>query len=183
MAALGTQATAQSFEFKPNQRYPDPSVLILDPSFAKYRIYSSTVEQVATGMRWAEGPAYFPEGGYLLMSDIPNNRIMKYSEKDGSFTVFRSPANYANGNVRDRQGRLLTCEHSVTRRVTRIENDGKITVLADSFEGKKLKAPNDIVVKSDDSIWFTDPLFGIRGPRWRHGFQSPGQGHRLHQAS
>jgi gluconolactonase len=163
LAAVMPNALAQAFEFKMNQRYPDPSVLILDPSFAKYRIYSSTVEQLATGMRWAEGPAYFPEGGYVLMSDIPNNRIMKYSEKDGSFTVFRSNANFANGNVRDAQGRLITCEHSVTRRVTRTEKDGKITVLADSFEGKRLNAPNDIVVKSDNSIWFTDPLFGING--------------------
>jgi gluconolactonase len=163
LAALSGLAGAQAFEFKPNQRYPDPAVQILDPSFAKYRIYSSTVEQVATGMRWCEGPVYFPDGGYLLFSDIPNNRIMKYSEKDGSVSVFRSNANYANGNTRDRQGRLVTCEHSVTRRVTRTEKDGKITVLADSFEGKRLNAPNDIVVKSDDSIWFTDPLFGING--------------------
>ena len=92
LAALGGGAAAQSFEFKPNQRYPDPSVQILDPSFAKYRIYSSTIEQVATGMRWAEGPVYFPEGGYVLVSDIPNNRIMKYSEKDGSFTRLPQPA-------------------------------------------------------------------------------------------
>ena len=149
-------------------------MLILDPSFAKYRIYSSTVEQVATGMRWAEGPVYFPDGGYLLVSDIPNNRIMKFSEKDGSFTVFRSPANYANGNTRDRQGRLVTCEHSVTRRITRTEKDGKITVLADNFEGKRLNAPNDIVVKSDDSIWFTDPLFGING-EWEGSRAKPEQ--------
>src|SRR3954462_12173600 len=114
-------AGAQSFPFTPNQRYPDPAVQILDPSFAKYRIYSSTIEQVATGMRWAEGPAYFPEGGYLLFSDIPNNRIMKFDEKTNQPTVFRGNANYANGNVRDQQGRLLTCEHSVTRRVTRTE--------------------------------------------------------------
>ena len=93
LAALSGLASAQAFEFKPNQRYPDPSVQILDPSFAKYRIYSSTIEQVATGMRWAEGPAYFPEGGYLLFSDIPNNRIMKYSEKDGSVSIFRNPSN------------------------------------------------------------------------------------------
>lgn len=157
------RAGAQSFPFKPNQRYPDPAVEVLDPSFAKYRLYSSTVEQVGTGMRWAEGPVYFPEKGYLLCSDIPNNRIMKYDEKDGSFTVFRSPSNYANGNTRDRQGRLVTCEHSVTRRITRTEKNGKITVLADSFEGKRLNAPNDIVVKSDDTIWFTDPTFGING--------------------
>ena len=170
-AGMVTGARAQSFPFKANQRYPDPSVLILDPSFAKYRIYSSTLEQVATGMRWAEGPVYFPEnGGYVLVSDIPNNRIMKYSEKDGSFTAFRKPANWANGNTIDRQGRLITCEHSVTRRVVRTEKNGKLTVLADSFEGKKLNAPNDIVVKSDDSIWFTDPKFGING-EWE-GFKA-----------
>ena len=164
LALAGSGVLAQAFDFKPHQRYPDPAIQILDPGFAKYRIYSSTIEQLATGMRWAEGPAYFPDnGGYLLLSDIPNNRIMKYSEKDGSFTVFRKPANWANGNVRDRQGRLVTCEHSETRRVTRTEKNGKITVLADSFEGKRLNAPNDIVVKSDDSIWFTDPLFGING--------------------
>ena len=171
---LARAAGAQSFPFTPNQRYPDPAVQILDPSFAKYRIYSSTVEQVATGMRWAEGPAYFPEGGYLLFSDIPNNRIMKFDEKTGQTTVFRANANYANGNARDRQGRLVTCEHSVTRRVTRTEKDGKITVLADKFEGKRLNAPNDIVVKSDDTIWFTDPLFGING-EWEGKKEKPEQ--------
>jgi len=172
--AITGRAAAQSFPFTPNQRYPDPAIEILDPSFAKYRIYSSTLEQVATGMRWAEGPVYFPEGGYLLCSDIPNNRIMKYSEKDGSFTIFRSPANFANGNARDRQGRLVTCEHSVTRRITRTEPNGSITVLADNFEGKRLNAPNDIVVKSDDTIWFTDPLFGING-EWEGSRAKPEQ--------
>jgi gluconolactonase len=174
LAAVGGIAGGQAFDFKPNQRYPDPAVQILDPSFAKYRIYSSTLEQVASGMRWAEGPVYFPEGGYLLVSDIPNNRIMRFSEKDGSFSVFRSPANYANGNTRDRQGRLVTCEHSVTRRITRTEKDGKVVVLADAFEGKRLNAPNDIVVKSDDSIWFTDPLFGING-EWEGSRAQPEQ--------
>ena len=163
LAMAGGSSLAQSFAFTPNQRYPDPSLVILDPSFTKYRIYSSTVEQVATGMRWAEGPVYFPEGGYVLVSDIPNNRIMKFDEKTGAFTVFRANANYANGNTRDRQGRLVTCEHSVTRRVTRTEKDGKLTVLADSFDGKRLNAPNDVVVRSDDSLWFTDPIFGING--------------------
>jgi gluconolactonase len=167
-------AQAQSFDFKPNQRYPDPAVQILDPSFGKYRIYSSTVEQVATGMRWAEGPAYFADGRYLLLSDIPNNRIMKFDETNNRLSVFRENANYANGNARDRQGRLLTCEHSVTRRVTRTEYSGKITVLADSFNGKRLNAPNDLVVKSDDSIWFTDPLFGING-EWEGSRAKPEQ--------
>jgi gluconolactonase len=172
--ALAGRAGAQSFSFTPNQRYPDPAVQILDPSFARYRIYSSTVEQLATGFRWAEGPAYFPEGGYLLFSDIPNNRIMKFDERSGQTTVFRENANYANGNARDRQGRLLTCEHSVTRRVTRTERDGSITVLADRFEGKRLNAPNDIVVKSDDTIWFTDPTFGING-EWEGSRAQPEQ--------
>ena len=179
LATLGGHALAQSFDFKPNQRYPDPAVQILDPSFAKYRIYSSTLEQLGTGMRWAEGPVYFPEtaagaGGHVLVSDIPNNRIMKYSEKDGSFSVYRSNANYANGNTRDRQGRLVSCEHSVVRRVTRTEKDGRITVLADSFDGKRLNAPNDIVCKSDDSLWFTDPLFGING-EWEGSRAKPEQ--------
>ena len=179
-AALGAgSALAQTFDFKPNQRYPDPALQILDPAFLKYRIYSSTLEQVASGMRWAEGPVYFPganagDPGYVLVSDIPNNRMMKFDEKDGSFSVFRAPANYANGNTRDRQGRLVTCEHSVTRRITRTEKDGKVTVLADSFEGKRLNAPNDIVVKSDDSIWFTDPLFGING-EWEGSRAKPEQ--------
>jgi gluconolactonase len=178
LGAFSGVLRAQSFEFKPNQRYPDPSVQILDPSFARYRIYSSTIEQVATGMRWAEGPVYFPgrsgEPGHVLVSDIPNNRIMKFDEKDGSFSVFRRNANYANGNTRDRQGRLITCEHSVVRRVTRTEDNGRITVLADSFEGKRLNAPNDVVVKSDDSIWFTDPLFGING-EWEGSRARPEQ--------
>lgn len=167
---LGAGALAQAIAFTPNPRYPDPAVQILDPSFARYRIYSSTIEQVATGFRWAEGPAYFPAGGYLLFSDIPNNRIMKFDEKTGKTSVFRANANYANGNTRDRQGRLVTCEHSLTRRVTRTEKNGKITVLADRYNGKRLNAPNDVVVKSDDSIWFTDPLFGING-EWE-GFKA-----------
>jgi gluconolactonase len=161
-AALPRSAGAQSFDFKPSQRYPDPAVEILDPSFAKYRIYSSTVEQLATGMRWAEGPVWFADGRYLLVSDIPNNRIMRYDEATGGWGVFRSPSNFANGMARDRQGRLLTCEH-LGRRVTRTEYDGKITVLADSFNGRRLNSPNDIVCRSDGSVWFTDPPFGIGG--------------------
>ncbi|HVQ06682.1 MAG TPA: SMP-30/gluconolactonase/LRE family protein, partial [Burkholderiaceae bacterium] len=109
-AGLGGSAAAQSFEFKPNQRYPDASVQILDPSFGKYRIFSSTVEQLATGMRWAEGPVWFGDGRYLLVSDIPNNRIMRFDEATGAWGVFRSPSNFANGMTRDRQGRLLVCE-------------------------------------------------------------------------
>lgn len=169
-ALLSRAAGAQSFPFTPNQRYPDPAVLILDPSFTKYRLYSSTVEQVVTGLRWAEGPVYLPEQGCLLVSDVPNNRVMKFDEKTGQTSVFRNPSNFTNGNTRDRQGRLISCEASVTRRVTRTEKNGKITVLADTFEGKRLNSPNDLVVKSDDSIWFTDPLFGING-EWE-GFKA-----------
>lgn len=174
LAGLSGWSAAQSFAFQPNQRYPDPAVDILDPGFGKYRLYSSTIEQVATGMRWAEGSAYFPGDnggpGHLLFSDIPNNRIMKYDEASGQVSVFRSPSNYANGNTRDRQGRLVSCEHSVTRRVVRTEKNGQITVLADHFQGKRFNAPNDVVVKSDDSVWFTDPLFGING-EWE-GFKA-----------
>jgi len=169
-AFVSGDVLAQAISFTPNARYPDPAIQILDPSFAKYRIYSSTLEQVATGYRWAEGPAYFPEGGYLLFSDIPNSRIMRFDEETGKTTVFRDKANYTNGNVRDRQGRLVSCEHSVTRRVTRTEKNGEITVLADNYNGKRLNAPNDIVVKSDNTIWFTDPLFGING-EWE-GFRA-----------
>ena len=134
VAALGAPALAQSFAFQPNLRYPDPAVQMLDPGFARYRIDNSTLEQVASGMRWAEGPVWFPEdGGHVVVSDIPNNRLMKYSERDG-----------------------------------------KLTVLADSFEGRKLNAPNDIVCKSDDSLWFTDPLFGING-EWEGSKAKPEQ--------
>jgi gluconolactonase len=163
LLGLAGRAAAQSFEFKPSQRYPDPAVQILDPSFGKYRVYSATVEQLATGLRWAEGPVWFGDGRYVLFSDIPNNRIMRYDEATGQTGVFRYPANFANGMCRDRQGRLLVCEHSVTRRITRTEYDGSSTVLADRFEGKRFNAPNDIVCKSDGSIWFTDPPFGILG--------------------
>ena len=144
-----------------SQRYPDPRVMSLDPSFDKYRVALASVEQIATGFRWTEGPVWFGDGRYLLFSDIPNNRIMKWEEETGAVSVFRKPSNWANGATRDRQGRLVSCEHG--RRVTRTEYDGSITVLADSFNGSKLNAPNDLVVKSDGSIWFTDPPFGILG--------------------
>ena len=148
--------------WEPSQRYPDPAVTVLHPSFARYRLAQAAVERLATGCRWAEGPVWFGDGRFLLWSDIPNNRIMKWEEETGATSVFRKPSNYANGNTRDRQGRLVTCEHD-TRRVTRTEYDGTITVLLDRFDGKPLNSPNDVVVKSDDSIWFTDPPFGIAG--------------------
>jgi gluconolactonase len=143
-----------------SERYPDPAIEILDPSFAQYRIFSAAVERLATGYRWCEGPVWFGDGRYLLWSDIPNDRIMKWEEETGAVGIFRSPSDFANGNTRDRQGRLVTCEHG-GRRVTRTEYDGSITVLLDRYQGKKLNSPNDVVVKSDGSIWFTDPPFGI----------------------
>ena len=142
-------------------RYPDPAITALDPRFEKYWIKLSAVERIATGCRWAEGPVYFGDGRFLLWSDIPNNRILKWEEETGAVSVYRKPSNWANGNTRDRQGRLVTCEHG--RRVTRTEYDGSITVLIDRHEGKRLNSPNDVVVKSDGSIWFTDPSFGILG--------------------
>jgi gluconolactonase len=148
--------------WQPSQRYPDPLVRILDPGFARYRLNSAKVERLATGFRWCEGPVWFGDGRYLLWSDIPNNRIMRWDEETGATSVFRKPSNFANGNTRDREGRLLTCEHG-ERRVTRTEYDGTLTVIADRFEGKALNSPNDIVCKSDGSIWFSDPPFGILG--------------------
>jgi gluconolactonase len=161
-ARAATPPTGAHVAFTPATRYPDPAIEILDPSFAKYRLYSSSVEQLGSGMRWAEGPAYFPASRYLLVSDIPNNRIMRYDEVTGHFGEFRAPSNHANGNARDREGRLVTCEH-LTRRVTRTEHDGRITVLADRYDGKRLNSPNDVVCKSDGSVWFSDPPFGIAG--------------------
>jgi gluconolactonase len=149
-------------DWSPSPRYPDPAVRVLDPSFTKYRLNLAKVERIATGMRWSEGPVWFGDGRYLLWSDIPNNRMMKWEEETGAVSVFRKPSNYSNGNTRDRQGRLITCEHDA-RRVTRTEYDGAITVLADTFDGKPLNSPNDAVCKSDGSIWFTDPPFGILG--------------------
>jgi gluconolactonase len=146
----------------PSERYPDPSVRVLDRRFETYRLPLAAVERLATGFRWCEGPVWFGDGRFLLWSDIPNNRIMKWEEETGTVSVFRKPSNNANGNTRDRQGRLVTCEHDA-RRVTRTEYDGTVTVLLDSFEGKRLNSPNDVVVKSDGSIWFTDPPFGILG--------------------
>ncbi len=143
-----------------SERYPDPRVEALDPRFLRYRLMNASVERLATGLRWAEGPVWFGDMRCVFWSDIPGDRIMRWDEATGTAAVWRSPSNFANGNTRDRQGRLVTCEHGA-RRVTRTELDGRITVLADTFEGKPLNSPNDVVVKSDGSVWFTDPPFGI----------------------
>ena len=160
IAATTGVTTATLAEWAPNPIYPDPAFKVLDPSFLKYRPTVVGVERIATGMAWSEGPVWFGDGRYLVWSDIPNNRLMRWDEATGAVGVFRSPSNRSNGNTRDRQGRLISCEH-LTRRVTRTEYNGEVTVLADRFEGKRLNSPNDVVVKSDDSIWFTDPIYGI----------------------
>ncbi len=149
-------------DFVANARYPDPAVEVLDPAFLRYRIFSASVEQLGSGLRWAEGPVWFGDGRYLLFSDIPNDRIMRWDETTGGLTVYRQPANHSNGLTRDRQGRLIACEH-LTRRITRTEYDGSVTVLADRFDGRRFNSPNDIVCASDGSIWFSDPAFGISG--------------------
>ena len=148
--------------WREHPRYPDPAIESLDERFDAYRIFSAAVERLYTGCRWAEGPVWFGDGRYLLWSDIPNNRILKWEEETGRVSIYRRPSDFGNGNTRDRQGRLVTCEHG-GRRVTRTEIDGSISVLADSWQGKRLNSPNDVVVKSDGSVWFTDPPFGILG--------------------
>ncbi len=139
-------------------RYPDPWVEVVDDRFAKIVLFNSAVERLYTGMRWAEGPIWFGDGRYLIWSDIPNNRMLRWVEETGQVSVFRSPSNNSNGNTRDAQGRLITCER---RQVTRTEPDGAITVLMDRFQGKRLNSPNDAVIHPDGHIWFTDPGYGI----------------------
>lgn len=140
--------------------YPDSRVVAIDDRFENYKLGTAALEMLWTGARWLEGPVWFGDGRYLLVSDIPNNRILKWEEETGEVSVYRKPSNNTNGNTRDRQGRLISCEHD-SRRVTRTEHDGSITVLIDQFDGKALNAPNDVVIKSDGSIWFTDPGYGI----------------------
>jgi gluconolactonase len=155
-----TSPTGPTFPFTPSPRYPDPAFEILDARARPLRLFSAGVEQLASGCRWAEGPVWFGDGRFLLFSDIPNDRILRWDACTGTTGVFRQPAANANGLARDRQGRLLSCEH-LTRRVTRTEHDGRITVLADRFEGARLNSPNDIVCARDGGVWFTDPSFGI----------------------
>ena len=166
----------------PGTRYPDPRIEVLDKRFRRQG--NAAIERIATGFRWAEGPVYARDGGYLLWSDIPNNRIMRWLEEDGHVSVFRANSNYSNGNTRDHEGRLVTCEHD-TRRVTRTEHDGSITVLADRHDGKRLNAPNDVIVDRSGAIWFTDPGYGIDGEYEGHKaeFELPANVYRLDPAS
>jgi len=160
-------------DWQPSQRYPDPLVHAVDASFAKYRLNLAKVERLGTGYRWAEGPVWIGDQRCLLWSDIPNNRVLRWDEETGAITTFRKPSNFANGHTRDRQGRLIGCEHG-GRRVYRVEYDGTDTTIADSFEGKRLNSPNDVVVKSDGSIWFTDPPFGLLG--YYEGYKAEPEG-------
>ncbi len=143
-------------------RYPDPAIEIIDPAFARLVLFNAAIERLWTGGRWGEGPVWFGDARVLYWSDIPNDRILRWDEATGAVATFRQGSNNANGNTRDRQGRLVTCEHR-TRRVTRTEHDGSITVAMDAWQGKRLNSPNDVVTTSDGAIWFTDPTFGIRG--------------------
>jgi gluconolactonase len=138
----------------------NPSIYeVNDTNFRHLIVPTAHMEELYSDCRWAEGPVWFSDLGCLLWSDIPNERMLRWVD-GGGVSIFRTPSNFANGNTRDRQGRLISCEHG-TRRVTRTEIDGSLTVLADSFQGKRLNSPNDVVVKSDGTIWFTDPTYGI----------------------
>jgi gluconolactonase len=154
--------TSSRWESSQPIRYPDPDVVVLNPRFQKICIDNTSIRRLATGFGFTEGPVWFGDGRYLLFSDIPGDRILRWDETTGGISVFREPSHYANGNTRDRQGRLITCEHD-TQRVTRTEYDGRVVVLADTWEGRKLTGPNDVVVKSDDTIWFSDNGAGTRG--------------------
>jgi gluconolactonase len=138
----------------------DGSFDFVDPKFKNYAIPVTWVEKLYTGTRWGEGPVYFADLRCLVWSDIPNSRMLRWDEESGQVSVFRADSNHSNGNTRDHQGRLVTCEHGA-RRITRTEYDGRITVIVNRYQGKKLNSPNDVVIKSDDSIWFTDPPYGI----------------------
>ena len=164
--------THEMTPWQPSPRLPDPAVQEVDASFARYRLPLAKIERLATGTRWAEGPVWIGDARCLLWSDVPGDCLWRWDEESGAVSAWRKPSAFANGNTRDRQGRLITCEHG-GRRVSRTELDGRIVTLADSYEGKKLNSPNDVVCKSDGSLWFTDPSFGILG--WYEGAKAPAE--------
>lgn len=154
--------TGTGRDYGPNAmplRYPDPDVVVLDKRFAALQQGNTPIQRLWTGSLWAEGPAWSANGRYLVWSDIPNNRQLRWLDEDGHVSVFRSPSGNSNGNTFDAQGRQISCEH-LNRRVVRYELDGSQTVLADSYEGKPLNSPNDVAVHADGSVWFTDPPYG-----------------------
>lgn len=163
LANMPIDVSVRAENWQPSLRYPDPLVEVLDESFLKYRLFSASVEMLATGFRWTEGPAWNRAGGYLVFSDIPNNRMMKWDEKSSATTAYNASVNNSNGIIYDQQGRMINVEH-LNRRVIRTELDGTTTILADSYAGKPLNSPNDLAVSPvDGSVWFTDPIFGIVG--------------------
>jgi gluconolactonase len=166
--ALAQQSTRDGTNRDP-VRYPDPDMIAVEPAFSKYMMFNSVIYRHYVGAKWAEGPAWSAQGQYLVWSDIPNNRQLRFMEEDAHVSVFRNPAGYSNGNTFDFEGRQIACEHA-GRRVARYEHDGTVTVIADKFNGKPLNSPNDVVVHPDGSIWFTDPPYGIMGNY--EGFQA-----------
>jgi gluconolactonase len=158
-AAAGTTLARDYSKNAPPTRYPDPDIVVLDKRFNKYKIGNTAIQRLHTGTLWAEGPAWCGVGKYLLWSDIPNDRQLRILDEDGHVSTFRSPTHNSNGNTFDFEGRQLSCEHGA-RRVVRYEHNGKVTVLANKWDGKRLNAPNDIVVHPDGGIWFTDPGYG-----------------------
>jgi gluconolactonase len=171
LSALSAAAQTPAVSPKPTTRdwsgqvpvqYPDPDIIALDNRFRKYMVGNTVIKRAYTGTLWSEGPAWNGVGRYLVWSDIPNNRQMRWTEENGHVSVFHNPSGYSNGNTFDFEGRQLSCEHG-NRRVARYEQNGTITTIADKFQGKRLNSPNDIVVHPDGSIWFTDPTYGIQG--------------------
>jgi gluconolactonase len=154
--------TPRDFSRAAPLRYPDPDVVALDPKFRRYIVANTSITRLHTGTQWAEGPAWNGAGRFLVWSDIPNNLQHRWIEEDGRVTVFRAPSGYSNGNTFDFEGRQLSCEHG-GRRVVRYEPNGTVTVVAEKYQGKRLNSPNDLVVHADGGIWFTDPIYGIRG--------------------
>jgi gluconolactonase len=160
--AISPVPTTRDWSRQEPVQYPDPDVVPLDPRFRRYIVGNTVIRRLHFGTLWAEGPAWNGVGRYLVWSDIPNNVQMRWIEEDGRVTTFRSPSGYSNGNTFDYEGRQLSCEHG-GRRVVRYEPNGTITLIADTFDGKRLNSPNDAVVHPDGGIWFTDPIYGIRG--------------------